>query len=97
MFSDTKPALDAVSTPGREFEFTLKLRVECPTSLWRAAAMHCAEEAAHSPDEITDLIGPVEDPSIEDCLIALALPGRLPGCTMLNVLLAPDGAEAQRP
>lgn len=97
MFSDTKPAFDAVSAPGKEFEFTLKLRVECPTSLWRAAAIHCAEDAAQSPDEIANLIGPVEDPSIEDCLMALALPGRLPGCTMLNVWLAPDGAEAPRP
>jgi hypothetical protein len=93
MFMYTKSAFCAGSTADREYEFTLKLRVECPTSLWQAAAKHCANDSAHSPDDIADLIGPMDDPSIEDCLMALALPDQLPGCTMLDVLLAPD-AEA---
>jgi hypothetical protein len=93
MFSDTKPAPDAVSAPGREFEFTLKVRIDCPQALWAAAASQWSGDATHSPDDIADMIGPAEDPSIEDCLMTLALPGRLPGCTMLNALLTADGAE----
>ncbi|WP_277666064.1 hypothetical protein [Novosphingobium lindaniclasticum] len=40
-----------------------------------------------SYEEVDELIGPIEDPSIADCLMVLALPDRIPGCTRLDVAL----------
>ncbi|HUD91818.1 hypothetical protein [Sphingobium sp.] len=71
----------------REFEFSLKLRVECPNALWKAAAHHCLHIFDYSNDDMIDLIGPAEDPSIEDCLMLLALPARMAGCAMLSTTM----------
>jgi hypothetical protein len=70
-----------------EFQFDLKLRVESSAALWGAAAERCMQKYALSADEVVDLIGPVEDPSIEDCLMMLTLPAEIPGCAMLDVSL----------
>lgn len=86
MFSNIEPASYPASVPGRQFEFTLKLRVDCPTSLWQAAAGRMRGSAT-SAEDVADLLGPPEDPSIEDCLMGLALPSQIPGCAMLNVFL----------
>ena len=69
----------------REFSFSLKLRVDAPAQLWQAAAMLCMSRSQLSQDEIEELIGPVEDPSIADCLMILALPEQIPGCTRLDI------------
>ncbi|WP_179045961.1 hypothetical protein [Sphingobium lactosutens] len=81
-----------IEVSDREFEFTLKLRVECPNTLWKAAAHHCMNIFDYSRDDIIDLIGPAEDPSIEDCLLMLALPARMAGCTMLSTAIDAAGA-----
>lgn len=77
-----------VQAPGtqQEYWFSLRLRVDSPTQLWHAAALRC-RQSGMSQDEVEDLIGPVEDPSITDCLMLLALPERLPGCTRLDTAL----------
>jgi len=93
MFSGLETAVIAADARGTEFEFRLKLRVECPTALWHAAARRCGSGIDPSIDDIVELIGPPEDPSIADCLMALALPDRIPGCTMTNVFLAPEGDQ----
>lgn len=80
---------DQVHASGREFQFTLNLRVDSQEALWRAAAKHCRLSSAMPVDDIIDLIGPVEDPSIEECLLVLALPTRIAGCEMLDVRLDP--------
>lgn len=87
MISDVKNATDASPVSDQEFEFTLKIRVECLKSLWQAAAVHCMSQYNDSTDDLIDLIGPQEDPSIEDCLMALVLPERVSGCVMLNAVL----------
>lgn len=91
MFSGLETAVVAADARGKEFEFRLKLRVECPTTLWHAAARHCGSSIDQSIDDIADLIGPPEDPSIADCLMALALPDRIAGCIMTNVFLDHEG------
>ncbi|PZQ52054.1 MULTISPECIES: hypothetical protein [Novosphingobium] len=40
-----------------------------------------------SYEDVDELIGPIDDPSIADCLMILALPDRVPGCTRLDVAL----------
>lgn len=93
MVSGLESAVITADSEGKEFEFRLKLRVECPTTLWHAAARRCGSSIDPSIDDIVDLIGPLEDPSIVDCLMALALPDRVAGCTMTNVFLAPEGDQ----
>lgn len=78
------PAEDSCG-PNGEYQFVLKLRVDCVAGLWTAAAQHCMRVLASAEDEIIELIGPKEDPSIEDCLTILALPPLMPGCAMLDV------------
>lgn len=95
MFVGLETAVVALEAPVKEFEFRLKLRVECPATLWHAAARHCGSRIDPSIDDISELIGPLEDPSIADCLMALALPDRIAGCTMTNVFLDPGGAPAR--
>jgi hypothetical protein len=76
----------------QEYWFSLRLRVDSPAQLWQAAALRCLSQADLSPNEVEDLIGPADDPSIADCLMLLALPERLPGCTRLDTALVPAGA-----
>ena len=95
MFDGLETTVVATDAPAREFEFRLKLRVECPTALWHAAPRHCGSHIDASLDDITELIGPAEDPSIADCLMALALPARIAGCTMTNVSIEPEGAPGR--
>lgn len=68
-----------------EYQFSLKLRVDSPGKLWQAAALRCLAQPGICEDDVTDMIGPVDDPSIADCLMVLALPEHLPGCTRLDV------------
>lgn len=83
----------AISKPSsKDFLFALKVRVECPSTLWRAAASHCMRSMAVRAEDLADLIGPPEDPSIEDCLMALALPAQIPGCSLLDVDLELEDA-----
>ena len=82
-----------ISKPSsRDLLFALKVRVKCPSILWRAAASHCMRETAIRAEDLAELIGPSEDPSIEDCLMALALPAQIPGCSLLDVHLEPEGS-----
>lgn len=67
-----------------EFEFTLKLRLDSPSLLWKAAANRCLEQSDFTIEEIEDMIGPMADPSIEDCLMLLVLPAKIPGCVRLS-------------
>lgn len=83
--SGTAPASGAQ----QEYWFSLKLRVDSASQLWQAAALRCLSQADLSQDEVEDLIGPADDPSIADCLMLLALPERLPGCARLDTALHP--------
>lgn len=88
---DGKALAPGASASGeqQEYWFSLKLRVDSPAQLWQAAALRCLSQTDLNRDEVEDLLGPVEDPSIADCLMMLALPERLPGCTRLDTALRP--------
>ncbi|GFE73427.1 hypothetical protein NTCA1_10760 [Novosphingobium sp. TCA1] len=70
-----------------EFWFSLKVRVDSTSQLWQAAALRCMSQSDMSYEDVDELIGPIDDPSIADCLMILALPDRVPGCTRLDVAL----------
>lgn len=82
-------ATDERKGSGAEFHFTLKLSVESVAALWSAAARRSMDDSDLNADDIAETFGPPEDPSVEDCLMALTLPLRIPGCTMLEVDLRP--------
>lgn len=71
--------------PVQEFEFTLKIRVDCHAKLRGAAVQRCGPGVDADSEEIVELFGPAEDPSLRECLLALALPESMAGCTMLQV------------
>jgi len=75
----------------QEYWFSLRLRVDAPAQLWQAAALRCLSQTDLDQSEVEDMIGPIEDPSIADCLMILALPERIPGCTRLDTTLQPGG------
>ncbi len=75
-----------------EFKFSLRLRVEHPALLWQAAARLCLADPSLSGDDIEELIGPREDPSISDCLMVLTLSQTLPGCARVDASLEELGA-----
>lgn len=66
----------------QEFEFKLKIRVECHHELREAAVQHIRE---YGEEELAELLGPIEDPSLKDCLMAMLLPRPIDGCTLLSV------------
>lgn len=76
----------------QEYSFSLRLRVDSSQQLWQAAASRCRSQSDLSQDDIEEMIGPIEDPSIADCLMIMALPERLPGCTRLDTALQPGAA-----
>ncbi|WP_380874008.1 hypothetical protein [Sphingomonas sp. DBB INV C78] len=59
------------------------------TALWNAAARRCAETPGLTLADIEDMIGPREDPSVEDCLTMLTLPSSIAGCHMVDFGLRP--------
>ncbi|WP_288804350.1 hypothetical protein [uncultured Novosphingobium sp.] len=80
-----------------EYRFSLKLRVDSPNQLWNAAAARCRTLPGICEDDVSDMIGPVDDPSIMDCLMVLALPDQVPGCTRLDADLCSDVPPWQAP
>jgi hypothetical protein len=80
--------------PFEEFEFTMKVRVDCLPALWRAAAERHMDANGGATEDLADLLGPVEDPSIENCLMMLALPQKIAGCTMIDASLERDFVNA---
>lgn len=65
-----------------QYQLTLMLTVTSATVLWEAAARRCTAIPGLSPDDIEEMIGPRCDPSIEDCLLTLALPANIAGCDL---------------
>jgi hypothetical protein len=73
-----------------EYRFSLKLRVDSADQLWRAAAARCLTLPGICEEDVADMIGPIDDPSISDCLMVLTLPDQVPGCTRLDADLCRD-------
>ena len=59
---------------------TLTLAVHDVVALWSAAAARGMAAPGAAIEDVLDVIGPREDPSISDCIAMLAAPLPLPGC-----------------
>jgi hypothetical protein len=79
------------ATPASDGVFRLELciSVRDARSLWAAAAAKALAVGLMSMEDVEDTLGPVEDPSIADCLALLAEPGPLPGCKLTHFAVVP--------
>lgn len=66
--------------PQPEFRVNFTLAVVDLPALWAAAAARLLEAPGMTLGDVLDVIGPREDPSIIDCITALARPTGLAGC-----------------
>ena len=62
-----------------EYRISLTLAVEDGGALWDAAAVRMLATGL-SQHQLAERIGLREDPSIKDCILALALPSGVAGC-----------------
>lgn len=65
-----------------EFRVNLTLAVTDLHALWTAAAAKLLAAPDMTLDDVLDVIGPREDPSVADCIATLAKPIALTGCVM---------------
>ena len=76
-------SVPAAETPTSEFRVTLTVSINDVAALWTAAA---AKVIATVPgatfDDVVEMAGPSEDPSIEDCLAILTSPTAISGCAL---------------
>ncbi|CAN5542917.1 hypothetical protein BH10PSE14_BH10PSE14_13860 [soil metagenome] len=79
---DQAPRLEARTRPQPEFRISLTLAVTDAQALWTAAAAKLLSSPGMSLDDVLDVIGPREDPSITDCVALMAKPIALPGCVL---------------
>jgi len=68
--------------PQPEYRVSLTLAVLDPQALWAAAAAKLLCAADMTLVDVLDVIGPREDPSITDCIAAMAKPTALAGCLL---------------
>lgn len=85
-------AAEGVRNRAERFDLDLCIRVEDAALLWRAAAAHAmCQPGAVLPDR-EDVLGPLDDPSIGDCIAMLAGPRPIAGCTFERFILTPVSA-----
>lgn len=63
-----------------EYRVTLTIAVHHADALWAAAAEKAMSRLGTRIQDVLDVIGPPEDPSISDCIAMLVLPKNLLGC-----------------
>jgi hypothetical protein len=66
----------------QEYRINLTLAVTDPQSLWAAAAAKLLVAPEMTLDDVLDVIGPREDPSIGDCIAAMVQPVAVAGCVI---------------
>ncbi|EIZ78730.1 hypothetical protein WSK_2778 [Novosphingobium sp. Rr 2-17] len=77
-----KGSCDLQPRPQPEYRINLTVAVVDPHALWAAAAAKLLTAPGMTLDDAVDVIGPCEDPSIDECIATLAMPEALPGCIM---------------
>ena len=65
--------------PGR-YEVSMRLSVRDAGLLWRMAAVHALSQGTLTEEDVIEMFGPMEDPSLADCIAMLVGPGDLAGC-----------------
>jgi len=72
----------------------MRLSVRDPGLLWRMAAAKMLSIGGFAEEDVVDVLGPMEDPSIIDCIVMLVGPCDLGGCCFEDFAIAPVGAVA---
>lgn len=72
----------AGAAPQPEYRISLTLSVSDANALWTAAATRLLAAPGMTRDDVVDVIGPRQDPSILDCLTAIVSPGAVAGCLL---------------
>ena len=70
----------AKTGPQAEYRVTWTLAVQDLDALWSAAAAKGMAAPQATIEDVLDVIGPREDPSISECIAMLAAPVPIPGC-----------------
>ena len=70
----------AASHPQPEYRVTLTLAVADPYALWTMAAARLITSSSMTAQDVVDVIGPRDDPSVADCIAAMARPEPIAGC-----------------
>lgn len=65
-----------------EYRISLTLAVSDGRALWTAAAARLLASSGMTFDDVVEMIGPCEDPSISDCIATLVKPDGLAGCLL---------------
>ena len=73
---DQEPHVDADL-----FDIGIRVRVKDVALLWRMAAAHALSMPGLEPEDVEEIIGPMEDPSLADCLGLLLTPKAIAGCS----------------
>lgn len=69
------------------YNLSISLCVSSSEKLWDSASRNLMLAGTVDPDEIVDLLGPREAPSIEDCIITLCDLGAGQGCLPIDFSL----------
>lgn len=64
-----------------EFDVILKFSITDTRPLWRAAAQRL-QTLGLDADDIEETLGPIDDPTIRDCLLTLTMPDPVDGCRL---------------
>lgn len=67
---------------GSGFRVELCLEVRDPRALWSAAAAKALATGLLLPEDLVETLGPVDDPSLADCIAMLAGPAPVAGCEL---------------
>lgn len=86
LFHSISPCVNAAPGQGDPpvLQFKLQIRADNITALRLAAAQRFAGD---TEEELEEILGPIADPSLQDCLMALLLPPHIDGCTMISVAI----------
>ncbi|WP_052134496.1 hypothetical protein [Sphingomonas sp. 37zxx] len=68
--------------PQPEYRVNLTIAVRDVEALWVAAAARLLSAPGMTLDDVIDVIGPQQDPAVEECIATVAKPTALPGCIM---------------
>lgn len=83
----------AKTRPGR-YDISMRLLVRDPARLWRTAVAQALSLGCCTGDDVEDMFGPMEDPSITDCIAMLVGPADLAGCSYEEFSIAPSSVAA---
>ena len=76
----------------RRFDVSMRLSVCEAGLLWRMAAAQALSHGGLTEEDVVEMFGPMEDPSLADCIAMLAGPDNLAGCRFEEFSVVSAGA-----